>query len=46
MMVEQQVNRARWVSWIAPAFLLALVAVFLAAPWSLKIKLDAVCFGI
>ncbi len=42
----EQVNRGRWATWIAPAFLLALVAVFLAAPWALKVKLDAVCFGI
>ncbi len=42
----EQVNRARWTTWVAPAFLVALVAVFLAAPWALKIKLDAVCFGI
>lgn len=46
MTVEQQVKRVRWASWIAPVFLLALVAVFLAAPWALKVKLDAVCFGI
>ncbi len=42
----EQVNRARWSTWIAPAFLLALVALFFAAPWALKVKLDAVCFGI
>ncbi len=39
-------SRARLVGWIGPAFLVTLVAIFLIAPWSLKIKLDAVCFGI
>ncbi len=34
------------VTWIAPAFLLALAAVFVVAPWGFKAKLDAVCFGI
>jgi hypothetical protein len=33
-------------TWIAPVFLLTTVAIFVAAPWSLKVKLDAVCFGI
>lgn len=32
--------------WLAPGFLLLFVVVFLLAPWSLKDKLDAVCFGI
>ncbi len=41
-----QDRRASIVAWLAPAFLLGLVAVFVAAPWSLKGKLDAVCFGI
>ena len=41
-----QDRRAGIATWIAPAFLLALVTVFIAAPWSLKGKLDAVCFGI
>ena len=41
-----EVKRSRFVDWLAPAFLLGLVAVFVAAPWSLKGKLDAVCFGI
>ncbi|HEX9075029.1 MAG TPA: hypothetical protein VF932_04590 [Anaerolineae bacterium] len=41
-----QDRRAGIATWIAPALLLALVAVFIAAPWSLKGKLDAVCFGI
>lgn len=39
-------GRGRIVNWIAPAFLLGLVAVFLVAPWPLKGKLDAVCYGI
>ncbi len=42
----EQVNQTRWTAWIAPAFLVVLVGVFLAAPWALKVKLDAVCFGI
>ncbi len=41
-----QERRVPLAAWMAPAFLLALVAVFIAAPWSLKNKLDAVCFGI
>lgn len=41
-----QTRRATLAAWLAPAFLLGLVAVFIAAPWSLKGKLDAVCFGI
>lgn len=41
-----QDRRAGIATWIAPTFLLALVAVFIVAPWSLKGKLDAVCFGI
>jgi hypothetical protein len=41
-----QTRRALIVTWIAPAFLLALVGVFVLAPWSLNDKLDAVCFGI
>ena len=32
--------------WLAPGFLGLLVVVFLLAPWTLKDKLDAVCFGI
>lgn len=40
------IQRARWAGWMAPAFLLALAGVFVLAPWSLKDKLDAVCFGI
>ena len=31
---------------LAPGFLFLLVVVFIVAPWSLKDKLDAVCFGI
>ncbi len=41
-----QTKRVRITDWLAPAFLLALVAVFLLAPFSLQNKLDAVCFGI
>jgi hypothetical protein len=41
-----QNRRATVAAWLAPAILLGLVAVFIAAPWSLKGKLDAVCFGI
>ncbi len=41
-----QVSRKSFTNWLAPAFLLALTAVFLIAPWGLKDKLDAVCFGI
>jgi hypothetical protein len=40
------VQRARIVTWLAPGFLIALVGIFVLAPWSLKTKLDAVCFGI
>ena len=38
--------RARFAPWLAPGFLGLFVVVFLLAPWSLKDKLDAVCFGI
>lgn len=41
-----EVKRASSTRWLAPAFLLALVAVFIGTPWALKNKLDAVCFGI
>ena len=40
------ITRTRVATWLAPAFLFAFVAVFIAAPWSLKVKLDAGCFGI
>ena len=33
-------------SFLAPGFLLLLSLIFLVAPWSLKDKLDGVCFGI
>ncbi len=38
----------RWkvAAWIAPAFLLALVALFALSPWALMDKLQGVCFGI
>jgi hypothetical protein len=39
-------NRGGMMDWLAPAFLLVLVAAFLVAPWTLQSKLDAVCFGI
>jgi hypothetical protein len=32
--------------WLAPGFLLALVALFVLAPWSFKDKLDAIPYGI
>jgi len=41
-----QIKNHRLAGYIAPGFLMALVAVFLIAPWSLKAKLDGVCFGI
>ena len=43
-MIESQHHRIA--TWLAPGFLIAFVVVFLLAPWSLKDKLDAVCFGI
>ncbi len=38
----------RWkiAAWIAPVFLLALVALFVFSPWALMDKLQGVCFGI
>jgi hypothetical protein len=41
-----EIKPTRIAPWLAPGFLLLLVVVFLAAPWSIKDKLDAVCFGI
>lgn len=41
-----EVKRTRFPSWLAPAFLLGLVAVFLVVPFSFKGKLDAICYGI
>ncbi len=38
--------RSRLTSWMGPGFLVALVALFIVAPWSFKGKLDAVCYGI
>jgi|GEM_PF-2115079 len=43
-MTQTQLNRIS--SWLAPGFLGLFVIVFLLAPWSVKDKLDAVCFGI
>ncbi len=40
------VTRRPIIHWLAPAFLLALAGVFLLAPFGLKDKLDAICFGI
>ena len=40
------IQRLRLVAWIAPAFLLALVAAFILAPWSFKDKLDAIPYGL
>jgi hypothetical protein len=40
------IQRMRIAAWLAPAFLLALVAVFILAPWSPMDKLQGVCFGI
>ncbi len=45
-MAELEAKRAGLAAWLAPAFLLGLVAIFILAPWSLKGKLDAVCYGI
>jgi hypothetical protein len=39
-------QRSRITDWLAPAFLLALVAAFLLAPLPLMDKLHGVCFGI
>lgn len=40
------IQRLKIAAWIAPAFLLALVAVFVVAPWSMTDKLQSICFGI
>ncbi len=40
------IQRLKIAAWIAPAFLLTLVAVFLLVPWSFMDKLQGVCFGI
>lgn len=41
-----EMTRVRVATWLAPAFLIALGALFILAPWSLKEKLDAVGYGI
>jgi hypothetical protein len=38
--------RAKIIPWLGPAFLIALVAVFLLLPFPLMDKLHGVCFGI
>jgi len=43
---RETVSRTVFEKWAAPAFMIALVALFAIAPWGLKAKLDAVCFGI
>ena len=40
------IQRLRVVAWIAPVFLLALVAAFILVPMSFMDKLQGVCFGI
>ncbi len=44
--VGVETRRTKIAAWVAPGFLVALVAVFVLAPWSFKGKLDAVCYGI
>ncbi len=44
--VGVETRRAKIAAWIGPGFLVALVVVFVLAPWSFKGKLDAVCYGI
>ncbi|MEW5718195.1 MAG: hypothetical protein AB1817_06195 [Chloroflexota bacterium] len=39
-------RRAKIIPWIGPAFLIALVAIFLLLPFPLMDKLHGVCFGI
>jgi len=39
-------RRAKIVPWLGPAFLVALVAIFLLLPFPLMDKLHGVCFGI
>ena len=41
-----EVKHTRFPGWLAPAFLLGLVAIFLVAPFPFKGKLDAICYGI
>ena len=40
------IKRLKIAAWIAPAFLLLLVAAFALFPASMMDKLDGVCFGI
>ncbi len=42
----QQTQRVQIPNWLGPAFLLALVIVFLLLPFPLMDKLHGVCFGI
>jgi hypothetical protein len=45
-MINGARRQQQFAKWVAPGFLITIVAVFILAPWSLKDKLDAVCFGI
>jgi hypothetical protein len=40
------IERTRIAEWLAPTFLLALIAVYLFAPFPFIDKLNGVCFGI
>jgi hypothetical protein len=40
------IERTRIAEWLAPAFLLALIALYLLAPFPFIDKLNGVCFGI
>jgi hypothetical protein len=42
----ENVQQRKWLVWIAPAFFIALVAVFVLLPFPLNAKLDGVCWGI
>jgi len=42
----EQTQRIRMGEWVGPAFLLALVVVFLLLPFPLMDKLHGICFGI
>jgi hypothetical protein len=39
-------QRAKIIPWLGPAFLIAVVAIFLLLPFPLMDKLHGVCFGI
>jgi hypothetical protein len=39
-------RRAKLIPWIGPAFLIAVVVIFLLLPFPLMDKLHGVCFGI